>query len=222
MYGIIYMASNLINGKSYIGKTTKPLSRRKTEHCSFDFPKTTFQFAIKKYGKASFNWQILKNCESPEELIEMEKFFISKYHTSDQGIGYNMTLGGDGFAHGKNNPSHRVDVKLKISMALTGKPLSKEHKDKISATLTGSTLSDSHKAAISKGGKGHRAAKGENNSKSKDWIVIFPDGHAEQIRGLRAFCREYKLDQKLMRRTANGKATHHKKFKLQQICQKQE
>ncbi|NMC75868.1 MAG: GIY-YIG nuclease family protein [Candidatus Methanofastidiosa archaeon] len=217
MYGIVYIATNLITNKSYIGKTTKGLARRRTEHCSFDSPKTIFQCAIQKYGKNSFVWKILKECQEPNDLIEMEKFFISKYQTTNLEKGYNMTAGGDGFAHGEKNPSHRLDVKLKISKALAGKKLSDSHKNKIANSLTGSKLSESHKLAIASGLKGHKGTKGHLNPMAKEWIVIFPDGHEEKICGLREFCRNNKLNQKLMRRTANGTALHHKKFKLKNV-----
>jgi group I intron endonuclease len=217
--GIIYKATNTTNGKMYIGKTTKGLSRRRTEHISFTKPNTVFQHAIRKYGKSAFIWEIICECSSSEELINAEKEMIAKYQSNKLGIGYNMTSGGDGFAHGKDNPVHRPDVQEKIIAKLktNNGSFRQEVRDKISKTLTGRKLSEEHKRSIAMAALGHAAAKGASNSKSKEWNVIFPDGHIEKIKGLRAFCREYLLNEKLMRRTARGESKHHKNFKLIQI-----
>jgi group I intron endonuclease len=216
---IIYKATNIINGKMYIGKTTKGLSRRRTEHNNFIEQRTVFQKAIHKYGKHSFTWEVLCECSSSEELISTERKMIAKYQSNKLGIGYNMTSGGDGFAHGKDNPVHRPEVKEKIIAKLktNNGSFRQEVRDKVSRTLTGRKLSEDHKLAISKAGLGHAGSKGANNPKSKEWNVMFPDGHIEKIKGLRAFCREYLLNEKLMRRTARGESSHHKHFKLIQI-----
>lgn len=219
LVGIIYKVTNSINGKIYIGKTTKGLDRRRSEHTRFIKPITAFQRALHKYGKNEFVWEIIYECESPEELNNAEKEMIAKYQSNKLGIGYNMTPGGDGFAHGKDNPVHRPEVQEKIIAKLktNNGSFRQEVRDKISKTLKGRKLSVAHKNSISKSLLGHTAAKGASNPKSKEWKVIFPDGHIEKIKGLRAFCREHLLNEKLMRRTARGESKHHKHFKLIQI-----
>lgn len=219
VFGVIYKATNIINGKSYIGKTTKGMSHRKTEHYCFDNPKTYFQHAIKKYGKDSFEWEILKECFSGIELDESEIFYIDLFKTSDPNLGYNMTKGGDGFSYGKLNPVNRSEVKAKIisKLKLNNGSFRQEVKDKISKSLTGRKLTIEHRETLSKACKGHRASKGKDNPKSKKWIVIFPDGHELEIKGLREFCRNYNLNAKLMRRTARDLTKIHKGFKLREL-----
>jgi group I intron endonuclease len=214
--GVIYKATNKINGKIYIGKTTKGLDRRRAEHLSFTKPITFFQKAIHKYGKDSFAWEVLCECESSQELINLEKKMIAEYQSNYPNIGYNMTSDGDGFAHGKDNPVHRPSVMKKIVAKLktNNGSFRQEVRDKISASLMGRKLSDEHKNTISKSLIGHPGSKGAANPKSKEWKVMFPDGHIEKIKGLRAFCREHNLNEKLMRRTARGESKHHKNFKL--------
>lgn len=54
MLGIVYMATNILNGKKYIGQTVKTLSGRKHEHIKhaligrYTMP---FHGSIRKYGK---------------------------------------------------------------------------------------------------------------------------------------------------------------------------
>jgi hypothetical protein len=86
---------------------------------------------------------------------------------------------------------------------------------RIIKTMTGRTLSNKHKQAIKDGLTGREGSKGEKNPKSKTWTVKFPDGHKELIKGLRAFCRLYCLNEKLMRKTSRGEAAHHKHFCLE-------
>lgn len=217
--GIVYKCTNIINGKSYIGKTTKGLSRRKTEHFCFNNPSTYFQHAIKKYGEDSFRWDILKECFSKIELSESEIFYIDLFKTTDPNLGYNMTKGGDGFSYGELNIVHRPEVKSKIIEKLKSNNGSfrQEVRDKISKSLTGKKLTQDHKNSISEAIKGHKGSKGENNPKSKRFIVIFPNGEEIQIKGLREFCRSYNLNKQLMRRTARDLTKNYKGYKLREF-----
>jgi group I intron endonuclease len=217
--GIIYKSTNIINGKSYIGKTVKSLARRRTEHFCFDNPRTYFQYAIKKYGEDSFEWDILKECFSKIELSESEIFYINFFKTNDTNLGYNMTKGGDGFAYGELNIIHRPEVKAKIIAKLKSNNGSfrQEVRNKISKSLIGKKLTTDHKNAISKATKGHKGSKGEDNPKAKRFIVIFPNGDEIQIKGIREFCRSYNLNIQLMRRTLNDLTKNHKGYKLREF-----
>lgn len=92
---IIYKATNKINGKVYIGKTTRTLEIRKKQHiieaknCKFHFHK-----AIQKWGESSFDWEVLFTAQDQKELNEKEIFFIKQYDTYKNG--YNQTKGGEG------------------------------------------------------------------------------------------------------------------------------
>lgn len=57
--GIIYKATNIVNGKCYIGQTIRKLQLRINSHfCLTDKNDgITFHNAIKKYGKESFKWE---------------------------------------------------------------------------------------------------------------------------------------------------------------------
>lgn len=97
MVGYTYKITNKVNGKSYIGKTTKTVQERWKEHlkevgkerCA----NRPLYRSIKKYGASSFIVETLE--EVPlEHLSKREIYWIEHFHT--YGNGYNATLGGDG------------------------------------------------------------------------------------------------------------------------------
>ena len=112
--GVIYKATNNINGKVYIGQTNN-FSRRKREHIAEalrNLPKdySLFHKAIRKYGPDNFSWEIIE--EIPNDILdEREKYWIAYYDSyiaNKLGKGYNLTPGGDNAAHleewRQNNP----------------------------------------------------------------------------------------------------------------------
>lgn len=96
---IIYQASNTVNGKSYVGVTSRTLRRRIYEHywVANKRPKTRFHNALNKYSKDSWIWIILEEGYLPKDLLlDREKFFIALNESSK--TGYNMTEGGEDFS----------------------------------------------------------------------------------------------------------------------------
>ena len=68
---IIYMVTNKINGKAYIGKTIGSLKKRKQKHISCSLHNSDnyhFHNAIKKHGPESFEWMILDECDDFDTL----------------------------------------------------------------------------------------------------------------------------------------------------------
>lgn len=95
--GFIYMITNTINGKRYIGQTHRRLKKRIYEHLNVGETKRRYlQKAMAKYGKESFTWQILQDgILLQEELDYAESEMIKKYKTMHP-KGYNLTAGGNG------------------------------------------------------------------------------------------------------------------------------
>lgn len=95
VYGVIYCATNIINGKKYIGQTIRNLEIRKREHIgqSYNGSELAFHQAIRKYGEDKFEWNVLDHAYSQEELDDIEKYWIDYYDTY-RDSGYNMSLGG--------------------------------------------------------------------------------------------------------------------------------
>jgi hypothetical protein len=98
-YGIIYLVVNKINGKKYIGQTQTPLEARIQRHYNRSkYQNTIFYQAIRKYGKSAFEWKIIDNANSADELDKKEIHWIIQHKTFvdwENSCGYNMTLGGD-------------------------------------------------------------------------------------------------------------------------------
>lgn len=91
MFGYIYLTTNLLNGKIYIGQH-KSNSIDESYYGSGKYLKN----AINKYGLENFNTVIIKECESKEELDFWEIFYIKEYQSQNSEIGYNITSGGYG------------------------------------------------------------------------------------------------------------------------------
>lgn len=113
---IIYEAINTINGKRYIGQTTRALLERKKEHiCSVKYSSgcTLFKRALVKYGEDSFNWKIIDYANNKKELDIKESFWIEFFNTTNTKYGYNLKGGG-------NSPYMTEIVKRKIGNAQIG------------------------------------------------------------------------------------------------------
>lgn len=97
MKGKIYKITNKINGKIYVGQTTKSLNERFQKHCWGTTQNDKYHLnmaikkAIKKYGKENFAIELIEEVE-PDKLDEREVYWISFYNSYNDG--YNCTKGG--------------------------------------------------------------------------------------------------------------------------------
>jgi group I intron endonuclease len=135
---IIYKATNLVNGKVYIGQTIKGLAKRRAEHLFWSSHGSGLYIhnAIRKYTDANFVWDVIDMCESRSELNIRECYWIKEYKSNDSSFGYNMTSGGDSPRGYKMSES----AKKKIADSKRGKPRSEETKRKLSLSHMGIAL----------------------------------------------------------------------------------
>lgn len=100
----VYVVTNLVNGKQYIGATTKGLKRRRRGHFALarQGGGRHFGAAIRKYGAENFSWKILFKASNEEEMYKKEIELIKKYRPV-----YNVSRGGKG-------PIHTVEMLPKI------------------------------------------------------------------------------------------------------------
>ena len=96
--GCIYLITNPINGKVYVGKTVQYKRRMKKHEYSGKNPKYYFSNAIRKYGWENFTKEILIDEVPVEDLDNLEINYIAFYDSFNREKGYNCTKGGGGFS----------------------------------------------------------------------------------------------------------------------------
>lgn len=185
MYGYIYMTENLINGKRYIGqkKSEKFLNEKYLGSGSL------LRQAVDKYGRENFRVSMLYECDSKEELDEMEIYFIKQYDAQNSNDFYNLCPGGESGVGGPKFKGHQHsdEAKRKISEKTSGEnnpfygkhhteecrermreaakhraPVSDETRKKLSDVRKGRKFTDEHKRKIS---EAQRGEKGNNYGK---------------------------------------------------------
>ena len=128
-YGVIYLITNLINSKPYVGQTKQALEERFKQHARTD---SLIGNAIRKYGAENFTIEVLEECDTPDRLNEREIFWIATLNSKTPN-GYNLTDGGNGVVGYTPTPQHRAN----ISAALSGRHLSPEHCKNLSISKSG-------------------------------------------------------------------------------------
>lgn len=160
MYGYIYITTNLVNGKQYIGRKTSPIFVETYKGSGVGIKK-----AIKKYGIENFQVKILKWCSSYEELVESETYYIKLYDAVNNPNYYNQSYGGydEGFCVGENNIAKTEYAKQINSEKHKGKKMSEEFKQKQSelhkgkpSGMLGHQHSDETKKRISEASKNQK------------------------------------------------------------------
>ena len=86
----IYLTTNLINGKQYIGQHKGELND------SYLGSGTNILKAINKYGKENFKKEILQICENRLDADKWEQYYIEKFNAVENDNFYNLQEGGTG------------------------------------------------------------------------------------------------------------------------------
>lgn len=97
IYGRIYLITNRVNGKVYVGQTRGNVRYRWKNHISQSNSgcKYYFHSAIRKYGGHNFTISVIQECYSEQDLDDAEAYWISYYRSfTDRTKGYNTTSGG--------------------------------------------------------------------------------------------------------------------------------
>ena len=94
---IIYKITNLINNKIYIGKHSNH-----TINSTYMGSGIAIKLAILKYGIENFKKDIIEEKFSLIDLNEAETYWIKFYESYKPSIGYNRSLGGNGFGEYNN------------------------------------------------------------------------------------------------------------------------
>ena len=109
----IYLITNKLNNKKYIGVTNNSLEKRWKSHL---YDTNVISKAIKKHGAENFLIESIHECTTMDEAYALEPKFIVEYK-SKYPNGYNISDGGKGSQVGKRKPTS-IEVKKKISDAV--------------------------------------------------------------------------------------------------------
>ena len=118
-YGFIYITTNMINGKRYIGQ--KKFCKYWNNYLGSG---RYLQKAIKKYGKENFSRIIVAIGYSKEELDKLEMEFIKNHNAYKSCDFYNIAKGGEG--------GNTYAGKSRREIEEIGKKISESNKGKLS------------------------------------------------------------------------------------------
>lgn len=126
--GRIYLISNDINSKLYVGQTIQTLNKRFNGHCCYSKSDRSANMYIKraihKYGRDKFHITLIEEC--PINLLnDREKYWISFYDSYNNG--YNLTKGGqDSNYLNLHKLEDTIDIKKFCEYIMEFKPLATE------------------------------------------------------------------------------------------------
>ncbi len=220
----VYLITNTVNGKKYVGWTDGTFQERWKKHCNLAGLTNPKQLpilhkAIRKYGKAAFSMTLICEAENPEEARKKEMHFIAEYRTFykwTDAHGYNMTLGGEGAVGYR----HTVEGLRKIS---------EKSRNRWGDEKWASAWRARHKQnpPIRPGTKRPdfgakmrgRKRPGMHTSETKQrladlfsgsFMILLPTGERELVRNLKKYCREHGLNDGHMHSCSRGERKSHK------------
>lgn len=125
VYGVIYLITNLVNGKKYVGQTRQSLKKRIIGHKRDSRKhKVGVDADIRKYGWENFKAEIIEEC-TVEQLNERKKFWIRELN-SNTPTGYNSN------GYDKECNILKEEARAKRAAKRKGFKKSLEHRMKIS------------------------------------------------------------------------------------------
>lgn len=162
----IYIIINIVNGKTYIGKTKNLLTRykshlhrlRKNKH-----ENSHLQNAFNLYKEPSFSYEIIEFVVE-KDLYKREYFWINFYNSLNRKCGYNIE---------------------QINVLKEHKEVADETKYKLSQYK-----GNKHWAF---GRKFDKKSKNKNDHLKKEYQLISPNGLLVKFVGLKEFCRQHSL-----------------------------
>ena len=87
-FSCIYLWTNLVNGKKYVGQTMCFYRRMKTYR--YTYPNAYMEHAVNKHGLDNFDITILERDVPLDKLDEREQYWLDYYQSYDLDKGYNI------------------------------------------------------------------------------------------------------------------------------------
>lgn len=222
----IYQIINKINGKKYIGSSIN-LRSRKSQH--FNKLKNNshgtkhLQYSYNKYGKESFEFQVLLYC-SNENLLFYEQRAID---LCDKNKSYNKRIIAENNFGIKLSEEHKMKIRnagigrkhseeSKIKMSIASQNMSEWHRKRISETHKGKKISDEIKKKLRDCNLGKRQneetkLKMSRSSKNKKPIIAYllkNNKFVGEFESIEFCCKKLKLHHKGVRQVLHGMCDH--------------
>lgn len=164
----VYLISNNVNGKCYVGSTIHLDQRRKQHFSRLAHNKHVnkhLQNAYNKYGREAFEFEVLEIIDIDdsikENLLMREQFWIDNLKPA-----YNiLPVAGSNLGY-----HHTEETKQKISNSTKGVKKSESHAKHIREGQKGRVLSEEHKAKLSQAAK-HRKSQSHHSIINIDGVV---------------------------------------------------
>ena len=176
----VYMLRNTVNGKMYIGQTTRDINSRLQDHKKVARYRNTerkyfIHKAIAKHGWEAFDKHVLEVCESQAELDAAESFWIERYNTIAPN-GYNLKTGGNGGCRYSDEARRKLSEAARNRVPYTGWRHTEEAKRKMSEaerSNKGVPKPEEWKNAISKARIENGSSAGDKNPGAKlNWEIV--------------------------------------------------
>ncbi len=108
-YGFIYITTNLVNGKRYLGMC----AYHRRNNSTYLGSGKAIRRAIKKYGSQSFKRETIEECLDKPSMIAAEIRYIAEYNCVADKSWYNMNPGGY-TTKGFTGKAHSDETKAKM------------------------------------------------------------------------------------------------------------
>ncbi len=183
---IVYVITNKVDGKKYVGKTTQTLRVLWNEHLAMARRRKNFSLyhAINQYGSESFTLEVLEVVTQLADLRAATIRWISTLKTTDPACGYNVAAGGDRGL----DPS--VETRYRTGSAQRGRPRTQYQKDAVSRALKGKPKPESQRLKMAahwdeerrdQQGSVARRVNSVENLKRKDYTCPLCNSHFSQV-----------------------------------------
>jgi group I intron endonuclease len=225
---IVYLTTNLVNGKIYVGVHNDSRTGYKGSGYAL-------KHAFKKYGKQNFKRQILHYCLEANHAYELEAQIVDQWFVNRKDT-YNLALGGKGGA------SQSDAAKKKLSESRMGMKFSDEHRENIRLSNLGRKHTKEHieKVRQSRIGKpsseesiqkrvdkmiGHEVTQDTRNkitetlcSSNKVTQITKPNGEILLTQNVSQFCKDHNISRTSMVKYKNKGCVNNIKSEIYGWC----
>lgn len=180
----VYLTTNKINNKKYIGKSSYWDCPSKHNYYGSG---VLIKKAVKKYGKENFTKEILEIFDNENDALQAEIRYIKKFNALEDDNFYNLSTGGEGMEGMKMTE----EIKKKMSesskgikSSMYGKTHSQETKEKMSKSRKGKLKSEEWRKKISEGQRGAKNHNSKRTSIMVDNTIYTKDTKRDMIKFL--------------------------------------